>query len=73
MGEWKCRRGGLHELRNERGILLATIERGAETRRWWWATWPEGDAPDDADIQPTADFQMTLGEAKADAEEALGL
>lgn len=44
--EWKRVRGGLHHLVTDDGSVIAEVERGAETRRWWWVTLVAGEPRD---------------------------
>jgi len=36
--KWKSKQGGLHRLYVD-GDVVAMVEQGSETRRWWWAAW----------------------------------
>ncbi len=61
--KWKRVRPGLYEARMITIGLL--IERGAETRRWWWTVF------DLATGEPLkCDYEWGLKQAKADAERA---
>lgn len=60
---WRCVRGGLH--RAGWSNFGAEIERGQETRVWWWAAWTSRKGP------VACGRESSLAKAKAAAEMAV--
>lgn len=61
---WKRVRPGLYQTRRHDGAVVSTIERGAETSRWWWEAFAEGGF--------ITGCEFSLREAKAAAQRILG-
>jgi hypothetical protein len=62
--KWRRVRPGLYRLVDSTGNYAAWIERGAETRTWWWEAWDEDGAL-------FAGNRVTLAVAKACAAEVV--
>lgn len=61
--KWKRIRPGLYQLIDPSGLVLAEIERGAESRRWWWVVYDGG--------ARECGYEVSLKHAKAQVEEEI--
>lgn len=74
LGKWEMVRPGLYKRRNAAREIVGTVERGSESRLWWWQavdTWPRyagGRSSDSEHGRAT-----TMAAAKSEADRHLGV